>query len=362
MSPSRAIYLEASGDLSVREITETYVPEREQALVAVRYSAVNPADLGLYYMGIHSNVVGYEWIGPVVSVGPDSPYKPGEVLFGMVAWGHLRALHTGAHQDFRLAEPYMTYRVPPTLAAQEDQWPQIASWPVGARTGIDVLFNSLGFAFPPLNNEIKGVDPGGRAILIWGGSSTVGLATIQLARLAGFSPIYTTASPRNHAALHALGATACFDYRSPTVVAEVRAAVSASGKPLSVIFDAVATGMGVAEPPSTETLDLGKSSPAIAKQCLSDGVDKEDMRLCASLPVAFDPDWNFCMAARDEEEFPDFHWRLGAVTGWLLENHEGVFKIPNVRIVKGAEEGIKAIKQVFEGKVSMEKVVLQHPM
>jgi hypothetical protein len=183
-----------------------------------------------------------------------------------------------------------------------------------------------------------------------------------VAAAAGFSPIYTTASPGNHATLRALGATACFDYRSPTVVSDIQAAVSASGKPLATIFDAVTTGTGFAEPPSDIKYDFTKSSPAIAKQCLSDGVKKEDTRLSATLVVMFDPDWKFCNSARPKEENVEAHDRILAVADWIFENNEGRFRIPKVRTVKGGEEGLKAIHDVFNGKFSMEKVVIEHPI
>lgn len=134
-------------------------------------------------------------------------------------------------------------------------------------------------------------------------------------------------------------------------------------KPLAAIFDAVTVGTGFAEPPSVEPLDLGKSSPALARQCLSPGVAKEDAKLCATLAVEFDPDWTFCMAPRDPEATPLFHQRLESGMAWFLAHAlEMKYTVPKVRIVHGAEEGRRMIKEVFDGKVSMEKVVIQHPM
>jgi hypothetical protein len=142
-------------------------------------------------------------------------------------------------------------------------------------------------------------------------------------------------------------------------VEEIRAAASASGKELSAIFDAVTTGTGFGEPPSDVVLNPGKSSPAVAKRCLTNGAG--DVRLSATLVVASDPEWLFCLAARAKEDSPEYHERLSTVTDWVWKNHE-VVNIPNVRIVKGAEEGIKAIHDVFEGRTRFEKLVIEHPM
>ncbi|KAI0007251.1 hypothetical protein F4779DRAFT_592815 [Xylariaceae sp. FL0662B] len=358
MAPRKAIYLSPSGDLQVITQTKAYIPTGSQFLVHVKYSAINPADIRHFHMGWHSFVAGYEWIGTVEAVGPTSPFRPGEAVFGFAKPGHQRPISVGAHQDYLLTEPWMTYRLPDP----ELDWTQVVAWPIGLHTSIDALFNVSGFSFPPLRGQgVDGEDPTGRAILIWGGSSTVGLSAIQLARAAGFAPIFTTASARNHRTLLELGATQCFDYRDPSVVDKIRAAVSQSGKELSVIFDAVTTGVPFANPLTDKPLDPSKSSPAIAKRCLTDGA--RDVRLSSTLLVEDDPDWKFCIAVRDEKEFPDYSRHITAIMNWVLDNHKAVaFNIPNVRVVAGAEDGIQAIRDVFAGKVSMEKVVIQHPL
>ena len=65
------------------------------------------------------------------------------------------------------------------------------------------------------------------------------VSVIQLARLAGFSPIITTASPHNTDALKAFGATHVIDRNLPAdqIVTEVKKA--AGGAPIKTAFDAV---------------------------------------------------------------------------------------------------------------------------
>jgi NADPH:quinone reductase-like Zn-dependent oxidoreductase len=171
-TPFRAIYLDDKADLSIREINEAYIPTGSQALIAVKYSAINPADLRHFYVGMHSFVAGYEWIGPVLAVGSSCPYRVGETLFGLANYGHRRPLHRGAHQDYLLADTLGTYRVPVDMVSAEDDearkqaWTQVVSWPVAAQTAVDMLFNKLDFAFPGIKGLEKGADPRGRAILI----------------------------------------------------------------------------------------------------------------------------------------------------------------------------------------------------
>lgn len=87
------------------------------------------------------------------------------------------------------------------------------------------------------------VKPTGKSILVWGGASSVGATTIQLAKAAGLTVI-TTASAHNHELVKSLGANAVFDYKSPTVVADVASALANTD--FVGVFDAIS------EPPTFE--------------------------------------------------------------------------------------------------------------
>ncbi|GAW23025.1 hypothetical protein ANO14919_125730 [Xylariales sp. No.14919] len=370
-APRRAIYLPASGVLEIMTQSAAYVPTGSQVLVRVLYSGINPADKRHFYTEWHSFVAGYEWLGSVEAAGPDADYEVGATLFGLAALGHRRPIETGAHQDLILAQTgpgTATYRVPEKLLVRgldDDAVRQLVGWPAALRTAADALFNSLGFALPTAG--VRGADPAGRAILIWGGSSAVGQAAIYLAAAAGFRPIYATASAKNHAALLAHGATQAFDYSSGGVVKEVRAA--AQGKQLTVVFDAVAAGTGFAEPrtPGAGEPDLTKSSPAMAARCVADGVPVEELRFCATLPLPHDPRWELCIGRRDpglSAQNAEFDARVEGTMAWALDQlaSGSGFRFPNIRLVQGAAAAIRAIDDVFEGKASMEKFIIQHPL
>ena len=59
-------------------------------------------------------------------------------------------------------------------------------------------------------------------VLVWGGASAVGQATIQLARLGGLRVI-TTASPANFELVKKLGASEVFDYSDKDTPAKIKA-------------------------------------------------------------------------------------------------------------------------------------------
>ena len=76
----------------------------------------------------------------------------------------------------------------------------------------------------PARPTAAGTDGKSRAVIITGGSTSVGANAIQLAVAAGYE-VSSTASPKNHAMVKRLGASRVFDYRSKTLVADLRAAV-----------------------------------------------------------------------------------------------------------------------------------------
>lgn len=378
---NKAIYLDSQGTHSIRVIKEPYTPQGDQSLVRVQYSAINPADMRHFYMGMSEFVAGYEFAGTVTEAGPESPFKPGQEVFGFSLPGDHRPLPRGAHQDYLLAESLMTFERPAHLNPVS-----AVTMLAGATTAIDALFNTMGFGFSL--GGLDGADPTDVPLLVWGGSSVVGQSAIKLAKAAGFSPVLTTASSHNHEALKRIGATYCFDYESATVVQDIQAIMKRLNKSLGASFDAVSTGLGLFEGLTDEQQQAVDakyqlSSPALARSACDPSISESDLRLSASLPVKQDPRWKFCLAFRtldtmehaigdagpsaDErkaEEAKVLRWgdRIEKATRWLIDNHATYWEAPRSRVVKTAEEGIQAIHDVWNGKVSMEKIVIQHPM
>lgn len=346
----------------MKDIAERYRPTGAQSLLRVEYSGINPADVKHATIGYHSSVAGYEMSGRVLEAAPDSPFEPGDEIFGINRPGPARPLYMGAHQDYALAASPFWHRVPPAgrLGLRE-----AASLPVMTMTAADGLFNLLGLAFPG-----AGV-PGGResqGLLVWGGASSVGLAAVQLARAAGHGPIFVTASAGNHETLGALGADRCFDYGADDVVEQIRAAIRGCGTPIRHAFDAVGVGS------LAEGDDFKKSSPGLAAASISpDGQRGQEARLVCVLPVRADPRYKLCFATRDHESptelarmaDPEAWYGMQAkVMAWVTANYgEGKYVgAPNITTVEGTKEALDAMRRSAEGKYSLEKVVIEHPL
>ncbi|KAF6812404.1 alcohol dehydrogenase, partial [Colletotrichum musicola] len=307
---SRSIYLAADGSLSITTIPEPYTPSGSQSLVSVKYSGINRCDLNFFHLGLHSYTTGFEFAGIVTSPGPDSPFSIGDAVCGISPISIPQQSSSGTHQDLVLAESSLTYKIPPGIDFKE-----ASSLPMSLQTAADAIFNVLGTSLPAAN--LSGTSAAGRAILIWGGATAVGVSAIQLAKLAGFNPIFATASPRNHAALQALGATHVFDYASTTVTSAIRAAALELGVPLATAFDTIGSGLHVpgADPSTT--------SPALVRRCLS---SDETPRLVCTLPVQDDPSFGFCNSYRPEgstgamggPQDPEFPVRLRKVVAYVL--------------------------------------------
>ena len=108
-------------------------------------------------------------------------------------------------------------------------------------TAVCAIVDSLKIPLPFLPSmSTEGHAPS--SILILGGSSATGAAAIQLLRKAYPSlPILATSSVKHHARLNDLGATYVADYKSPSVVADIKdASPGAAG--VDVIIDCVSAG------------------------------------------------------------------------------------------------------------------------
>ncbi|KAK3372716.1 chaperonin 10-like protein [Podospora didyma] len=358
----KALYLTSTGTITILSLgpDPPYTPTGSESLVQVQYSGINPGDLRHFHMGLHSFIMGYDFSGTVLSSGPSSPFSPGDPVLGMTNPAHQRPHSQGAHQAFLIADPYLAWRRPSTLSPQS-----AVGIPCAAQTAADALFNRLGFGLPQAG--VPGDDAAHHALLIWGAGSSVGWAALQLARCAGFAAIFVTASPHNHAALLDAGATKCFDYRSPDVVQDIRSVVTNSGLKMTRIFDAVGAGLDIFQRPDAPLKECSLSSPFLAKQCLSDDIEEGEVRLTCTLPVLEDEDWKFCLWSRkaddQQKEYPGWWERQEKVVTWLIENHEVSWRpLPRLRVVNTAEGAVQAVRDVFGGKVSMEKVVVQHPL
>ncbi len=197
-------------------------PGAGDIVVRVRAVAVNPVDRLQQTMGDiftpwikYPFVVGSDAAGDVVEVGPGvTRFQVGDRVVGYAA-GSDKARNRaaeGAFQDYVVLLAHMATPIPAGMRFED-----AAVLPLGVSTAACGLFQK---DFLAMNAPISAPVSTGKALLIWGGSTSVGSNAIQLAVAAGYD-VVTTASPRNFDYVKRLGARQAFDYRSKTVLFDI---------------------------------------------------------------------------------------------------------------------------------------------
>jgi len=108
------------------------------------------------------------------------------------------------------------------------------------------LTTDLGLETPWPKPENYVPDDADSAILVWGGSSSVGQFAIQILRYYGYKNILATASQKHQDKLHIVGAHKVFDYSNPDVVESILKASGDRGVPL--VYDCIGSLKGSIAP------------------------------------------------------------------------------------------------------------------
>ncbi|KAF4332440.1 alcohol dehydrogenase [Fusarium beomiforme] len=354
--PNKALYVREDGQFIIRNDVEHESLAPNELLVETRYSGVNPADIKhSTHLGIKKTVLGYDFAGRVLKAPAGSEFKEGDAVAGYTPSGLGRKAKYGAHQSVLAVPSDLVFKIPSNLPE-----PHAAALTSVGMTAADIVHNLFKFPLPSNPGDISS------PILIWGASSAVGLCTLQLARASGCKNIFVTASPARHELLKSLGATHAFDYSSPSVVADIKSAVEALGKgPLTHAVDTAGTseeGSGTTEPTSAD----------MTAQCASESTE------LASVVLRRDKKFKFPVAMTkdvfrihppgapgpiDIPPRPTDHWKAWSALQWAVANYDTKFKLPSVSVLDvTAEEALKELMNVANGKRGFGKIVLQHPL
>lgn len=97
----------------------------------------------------------------------------------------------------------------------------------------------LGLKIPGWKDGVD-ISGTGDAILVWGGASSIGNLTIQLAVMAGYT-VFATASGRHHERLRKLGVKGVVDYKDANVIERLEELAGKEGKVIRYAVDAVSS-------------------------------------------------------------------------------------------------------------------------
>ncbi|EGO00265.1 hypothetical protein SERLA73DRAFT_107303 [Serpula lacrymans var. lacrymans S7.3] len=237
MSSQRALWLpEEKGKytLVMKEIQE---PGPGEVLVKILATTLNPLDwkiqaYGFFMVKNYPSIQGHEAAGVIAKLGEGvtNVAKGDKVLFQ-----GFMTNRQATFQEYTIASAEQVALVPDNVSLD-----QAASIPLALGTAGNALYTPkpTGFGLVPVWEEGGKGRYSGQAIIIMAGASAVGQLAIQLAKLSGFSPIITTASPHNTTLLKSIGASHVIDRHLPSLsLAQEVAKITSS--PVSFVIDAV---------------------------------------------------------------------------------------------------------------------------
>ncbi|KAI0160959.1 GroES-like protein [Hypoxylon sp. FL1284] len=202
-------------------------PDPGQIVVRNNAVAINPLDwikqsMGNMLMGYikYPFILGGDVAGMVVEIGPGVlRFRPGDRVMGL-AFATARESNNPAEGGFQqftvIREPYAVTL--PDFVSDE----AACAVPLTLATAAYGLFHD---DFLRLDRpRVPAPATRNRAVIVTAGASSVGANAVQLARAAGYE-VFSTCSPKNAPFVLSLGAAQVFDYRSRTLLADLRAAL-----------------------------------------------------------------------------------------------------------------------------------------
>jgi NADPH:quinone reductase-like Zn-dependent oxidoreductase len=190
-------------------------------LVKTHAVALNPIDSKYlaYGMSTEGAVLGCDYAGTILEVGSgvQKDLKVGDRVCGVMP-GHGEPLHpdNGCFAEVIIAKGDIAVKIPDGVSFEEAATTGVA-WVTTGRC----LYKALRVPFPRIvDGGVEDVGRG-RVLFIYGGSSLMGTATMQFAKLSGFR-VWTVCSPRNFEMVKKYGADRVWDYHTPGIEEEIK--------------------------------------------------------------------------------------------------------------------------------------------
>ncbi|OAA53208.1 Alcohol dehydrogenase superfamily, zinc-type [Cordyceps fumosorosea ARSEF 2679] len=221
------------------ELTESIpLPDIEPDAVLIKVAAValNPVDTKMMPGFLDPGcVLGLDFAGTVVAVGPDQPahrsLRVGDRVLGCTDGCDRRRPRVGAFAQFTACRGEILIKMPDGLSFADAAAMGNAIFSSGF-----ALFHSL-----QLPGSLTATAEQARWVLVYGGATATGTMTLQFLRRAGHKPI-AVCSAKHFDLARQYGAVAAFDYNSETHVEDIR---KLTNNALSFAFDCVTTQSSV---------------------------------------------------------------------------------------------------------------------
>ncbi|KAI0058897.1 GroES-like protein [Artomyces pyxidatus] len=231
MSPLKqnAIVVSDEGTPVLKQV-DIHRPGPGEVLIKVIAAGQTPSDWMIAERArLTGAVLGLDFAGVVEEVGADVPETVRHVGERVCGFVHGGTTHRGSFCEYLVASArYGIIAIP-------DSWSfeQAASVGCAGFTVLQNLYDTYLDLPTPLTPAAEPF-----SILIYGGSSSLGIYAIQIAKLSGLRVI-TTASKRNFELLRSYGADEVYDYNDPAVGQKIK--TSTQGK-LTHAMDTISEG------------------------------------------------------------------------------------------------------------------------
>ncbi|RDW75385.1 hypothetical protein BP6252_06527 [Coleophoma cylindrospora] len=202
--------------------------------IKVIATAINPVDWKIrkyrVFLTEYPAVLGSDAAGEIVAVAPDvQDFAIGDRVFFQ---GIIGKYDYSTFQQYVKMPAALVAKTPSNISDDEAGGVSLATVAV-----MTAFYDGTGHGLAAPWTQDGRKAGAGKAVVILGGSSSVGQYAIQFARLSGYDKIITNASPSHHDYLKGLGAHVVLDRTTTSSPEDFKSAID--GLPLDFVFDAI---------------------------------------------------------------------------------------------------------------------------
>ncbi|CAD6578540.1 MAG: hypothetical protein ASARMPREDX12_008886 [Alectoria sarmentosa] len=320
MSNQAAVLKEEKTNLTIEERP---IPKPGPSDVVVKNHALatNPVDWKMqkfgYFLEKYPAILGSDVSGVIDAVGSDvKHFKKGDRVTGFADGLLSKDPQNGAFQEYSLVKDCALAKIPDSMSFEEG-----SILPMSVATSAVGIFLSMEIPRPPATHQGN--------FLVWGASSSVGTAAVQIAAALGYM-VYGVCSPRHSAMVKKLGAHLTFDYNSSSIVKDVTQAMKASNQQAVAAYDAISENGSA--PKCAEILEAFGGG----KLCLTLPYPED-----ARIPPGVEISQTFAARICIDKEFG--HWLFNE---WLAKSLEDKTFVPSPAI-ENIDGGIQSVQRAL---------------
>lgn len=231
----KAIKTQANNTAAV--VTDAPIPKLRDGYVLVKTKSValNPTDWKHIEKGLGGvgATLGCDLAGEVVEVGSGitKDLKKGDRILCFTHGGNNLQHEDGCFGEYAVCKGDLATKIPEGMSFED-----AATLPVAVITCGQNMYQGMKLPWPGQGSG------NGAPLLVYGASSSTGMAAVQLAKLSGFE-VLATCSPHNADMVRSLGADEVYDYKDPDCAAKIR---KDTDNKLFVAFDCISVASSMA--------------------------------------------------------------------------------------------------------------------